>query len=308
MAGRYLYLVEAGAGFVAAVREAATLAFSEHTNLKTEAHGGLVSREDGRLTDARPPTAHKASHASGADDALAPGDIGAAPSTRAVNTSAPLTGGGDLSANRTLGLEDVTGLSPGTYERATVTVDAKGRVTAVAVGAAGAIADASPTQKGAVLLTAAMPQGEGGNPKAVSYNDPRMQKVDGISSGATQFSHTRASSYAVHNANLSPGTSTTTADLRGANGVPADAKGVRLQVLGVTSAGRGVLAVEAAGVTPSGFSPRLECSPAMSGTELTVPLGAGDVGTANGGKVAVRAETGLAAVSSIFVYVVGWWR
>ncbi|NBW09917.1 MAG: hypothetical protein EBR82_18015 [Caulobacteraceae bacterium] len=61
-----------------------------------------VLSSDARLTDARTPTAHKASHATGGTDALAPSDIGAAPTTRNVTAGTGLTGGGDLSADRTL--------------------------------------------------------------------------------------------------------------------------------------------------------------------------------------------------------------
>jgi hypothetical protein len=74
---------------------------------------GKVGTGDSRLTDARTPTAHAASHATGGTDPVSPASIGAATSghshsyvspTRTISTTAPLTGGGDLSANRTLGV------------------------------------------------------------------------------------------------------------------------------------------------------------------------------------------------------------
>lgn len=179
MSGPYLYVVQGGSAFEAAVRQAVAQAVADHGALTTTAHGGIVATTDGRLSDARTPTAHRASHATGGTDALAAADVGAPPTTRAVSTTAPLTGGGDLSASRTLGLEDVTGLTPGTYERATVTVDAKGRVTAVAVGAAGSVADASDTQKGATRLSAAPVTAT--DPVAVGDNDARVNgKAKGI--------------------------------------------------------------------------------------------------------------------------------
>jgi hypothetical protein len=64
---------------------------------------------DGRLSDARAPTAHKSSHISGGD-ALSPADIGAAPGGRAIATGAGLSGGGDLTADRTISISAFSGL------------------------------------------------------------------------------------------------------------------------------------------------------------------------------------------------------
>ena len=55
----------------------AASALAAHTGMTTTAHGGIVASTDARLTDARTPTAHKASHATGGSDALTAANVGA---------------------------------------------------------------------------------------------------------------------------------------------------------------------------------------------------------------------------------------
>lgn len=93
------------------------------------------------------------------------------PTTRNINTtSGHLTGGGDLSADRTLGLPSV--VSAGSATLASVTVDAQGRVTSLSSGSSGAVADASTTVKGASKVSVAPVSST--NPIAVGDNDPRL--------------------------------------------------------------------------------------------------------------------------------------
>ncbi len=80
----------------------------------------LTVNEQGQLT------------AAGEED-ITPATIGAVPSTRSITPGAGLTGGGDLSTNRTIALAD-TAVTPGSYGSAsqvgTFSVDQQGRLTA----------------------------------------------------------------------------------------------------------------------------------------------------------------------------------
>jgi hypothetical protein len=86
--------------------------------------GTVCQGNDARLSDARTPTAHAGTHATGQPDAISPASIGASavghghnisditnlqttldskvPNTRTINSGTGLSGGGDLSTNRTL--------------------------------------------------------------------------------------------------------------------------------------------------------------------------------------------------------------
>lgn len=93
--------------------------------------GTVAAGDDARLSDARTPTAHASSHGAGSSDPIAPADIGATPTTRAINTTGLATGGGNLSADRTItvlaasaadvngGTSTTAAMTPGSYKDST---------------------------------------------------------------------------------------------------------------------------------------------------------------------------------------------
>ena len=69
------------------------------------AAGTACQGNDARLSDARTPKAHKATHKTGGSDVITPADIGAVPTTVQVVAGTGLSGGGTLAANRTLAVK-----------------------------------------------------------------------------------------------------------------------------------------------------------------------------------------------------------
>jgi len=113
--------------------------------------GTVTEGDDSRLSNSRTPTAHAASHAAGASDAITPASIGAVsttqlaglattaqlagyvPTSRLVSAGTGLSGGGELNADRTISLANVG--TAGTYGSSSsvpvITTNAQGQVSSV---------------------------------------------------------------------------------------------------------------------------------------------------------------------------------
>lgn len=141
-------------------------AFSKNSAFNKD-FGGIVDTvcqgNDSRLSDARAPTAHAASHMGGADP-ITPAGLGAVPDARTVNTGVGLSGGSSLDSDLTLFLNN-TAVLPAEYTNPTITIDSQGRITAAAngVGGSGLHADLTDTatdgHPGTVITIAAGVQG-----------------------------------------------------------------------------------------------------------------------------------------------------
>lgn len=205
--------------------------------------------------------------------------------------------GGDLSGTYPNPEIADSGVQPGTYARATVEVGADGRVIAISEGAAGSVQDASEDAKGAVELATAA-EIEAGTAGVIVANAARL-KAELDRRRAASRGPVTATTTLYNNANVGTAGSLTP-DLRGLNGIPADARGVRVSMHAfVQNGGKSMF------VMPSDYTAPLEKYPYMFGNidyggsaNVEVPLGPD-------GKVRFAPD---AAFVSFFASVTGWYR
>jgi hypothetical protein len=129
-----------------AAAQRTTLGLGNSATLNTGTGAGTVAAgDDARLTDARTPTAHKTTHATGGTDALTPADIGAAPATgidpTAITGTAVIDSDARLTDARTPTSHTHGNLTDdgklGTTAGLPVVTTTDGAVTTLALGTAG---------------------------------------------------------------------------------------------------------------------------------------------------------------------------
>lgn len=99
-----------------------------------------------------------------------PSDIGAVPTSRILTAGVGLSGGGNLTADRTFDMAN-TAVSAGSYTSTNLTVDAQGRITAASSGSAGA------TTFDALTDTPSSKSGQAGKAPLVNAGETALEYV-----------------------------------------------------------------------------------------------------------------------------------
>ena len=99
-----------------------------------------------------------------------PSDIGAVPTSRTLTAGVGLSGGGDLTVDRTFDMAN-TAVSAGSYTTTNLTVDAQGRITAASSGTAGA------TTFDALTDTPSSKSGQAGKVPLVNVGETALEYV-----------------------------------------------------------------------------------------------------------------------------------
>lgn len=166
----------------------------------------------------------------------------------------------------------------------------------------GTIPDATETQKGVVEIATAAEIEAGAAGVLVATVARLKAELDRRDASRSQVGAIDNGPALFHSITLTS-TATQSIDLRGTNGVPADAKGVYITVTAGSQDSVSYVGISSADMNPNG-SLRFIANPGIAvANTVPVPLGT----STNAGKIALRVVAG-GDCTGLSVYLNGWWR